>query len=314
MNKKLIINIIGTASIFAVAQVSATILTFEGLNLKNYGVISQDYGDKVDSVSDGIGNYREGTGFTPNISLSYKTTDSQRNIVGEWIKYWSNEYGDLIDVAFAEQNGHFAEITLSPEKGYRITLNGFDMAGWKNDHLLDTLQVLDKDGVVLWDAGVDTIHGIEAIHDSFSPKISSDSEITILWGKNWNTGIDNIDFNQSLTHEIDNCIATYNANGLLDIPCINITSTSDSNTVYQAKLQAIGSSNPLSFELKETQLQEQSIENKKCLATYSTDNLLIIPCVSVSDSFSGIIKYHVEMQLIPLSRPLAFELKTVEKI
>ncbi len=317
MNKKLIIGL-GVVSVFATVPVSATIIPFSDLNLANYGQISQDYGDNVNSFNDGVGSYLQGNGFTPNISLSYQTTDAQNNTVEDWIEYWSTNYGDLTDVAFPGQNGHFAEITLTPELGYSVTLNGFDMAGWsKTDRVPDVIQVLDENGTILWDSGVNIVHGAGAIHDSFSPNISSDSEITIRWGTDWNIGIDNIDFDQNRTdggEEVANdCVAIYKTDGSLHIPCVNVPDVFGGNTLYQADLQLIAFSSPLSFELKDAQLQQQPLENDVCAATYNTDNSLNIPCVSVSNPFGGITMYQAEMQLKPLSSPFAFELTAAQQ-
>lgn len=66
----------------------ATILTFDGLAGYNYVPISQSYGDNVTALTDVVGSYGRGNGFTPNITVSYNTTP---NATGEaWLEAWDD--------------------------------------------------------------------------------------------------------------------------------------------------------------------------------------------------------------------------------
>ena len=169
------------------SNASATVLDFEGLGLSIYQSIPQTYGDN--------------TGTTPNVEVSYSVVDGSGNPhLTESVEYWGSSYGDLSGVAFSGANGWFAKITLTPDSGFDVILNSFDMAGYpQTDLALDSLEVVSGSGVQLWDSGVTTILGAGPTRSSFSPNITSSGPISIIWGTNWNIGIDNIDFSQRQT-------------------------------------------------------------------------------------------------------------------
>ncbi len=167
---------------------SATVLDFAGLGLSNWESIPQTYGDN--------------TGTTPNVGVSYSVVDGSGNPhATESIEYWNTpQYGDLFDVAYSGANGWYAKITLTPDSGFDVILNSFDMAGYPQTNLaLASLEVLSGSGAQLWDSGVTTILGAGPTHNSFSPNITSSGPISIVWGTNWNIGIDNINFSQRQT-------------------------------------------------------------------------------------------------------------------
>lgn len=175
---------------------NATVLTFSGLGLSNFDEISQSYGDNVNALSDAVGSYLEGNAFTPDISVSHKSLNTDGGIVNAALEYWNNGYGDLTEVAFSGVNGSYAHLTLTAGTGYLVKLNSFDIAGWNvANRALDALQVLDAAGNVVWDSGVDTISGTGGTHDTFMPNIVG-QELTIRWGKDWNIGVDNVNFDQ----------------------------------------------------------------------------------------------------------------------
>jgi hypothetical protein len=51
-----------------------------------------------------------------------------------------------------------------------------------------------------------------------------------------------------------------------------------------------------------------------CVALYSMEGILTLPCVSVHDAFGNILYYQANMQLIPASNPFYFKLTNVLKI
>lgn len=56
------------------------------------------------------------------------------------------------------------------------------------------------------------------------------------------------------------------------------------------------------------------VENKDCIAKYSTVGSLSIPCVSVPDAFGGSIYYQANMQFVPFSNPFSFSLTGAQQI
>ncbi|OAD20919.1 hypothetical protein THIOM_003343, partial [Candidatus Thiomargarita nelsonii] len=57
--------------------------------------------------------------------------------------------------------------------------------------------------------------------------------------------------------------------------------------------------------------EEPPVPNNPCMATYSFDGQLHIPCVAVPGPFGGTMVYDVNMELIPLTNPFEFRLINV---
>ncbi len=185
----------------------ATILIFEGLKdsggntLVNRGDINPNYGDNVGASPNSFGSYGQGNGFTPNITVNYFTRNITTGVVSnDHLDFWTTDYGDLNDVAYPVVNpGHYGEVWLIPESGYSVTLNSFDLAGWRRvDHLAQPIFILDEKFTVLKDwSGV--IKGAGPSHTSIEPKITHSGPLGIRFGNVWNVGIDNINFDQCET-------------------------------------------------------------------------------------------------------------------
>jgi hypothetical protein len=111
----------------------------------------------------------------------------------------------------------------------------------------------------------------------------------------------------------NDCVATYNPEGFLNIPCVTVPDAFGGVIMYQADMKLIPLSNPFSFELTGAQQKGEPITNNNCTATYKIDGSLNIPCVAVSDVFGGSTMYQADMQLIPTSNPLTFNLASAQK-
>ena len=113
---------------------------------------------------------------------------------------------------------------------------------------------------------------------------------------------------------LDNeCVANYTINGALNIPCISVPDAFGGANIYKADMNLVPLSNPFSFELIDAQqIKGISITNS-CVATYSVEGLLNIPCVSVPDAFGGSVMYQADMELIPFSSPFTFKLIAAQK-
>jgi MSHA biogenesis protein MshQ len=187
----------------AAGNVSATVLTFEVFGADGYDPIPQDYGDNVTTVGDGVGNYDEGNGFTPNVQASYRTLEDfgSSGQTEPTLSYWDRNYGDLRDVAFASVNGDVAELTLQAEPGFEVVLNSFDMAGWNRADLTgEALRIYNGDySTLLFEQAPFSADGDGPGNsgDSFNFSINvAASEVHIQWGRDWNIGIDNVNFDQ----------------------------------------------------------------------------------------------------------------------
>lgn len=157
----------------------------------NYAPINQNYGDRVISTSDSYGQYLEGNGFTPNINVSYNTVGGN-----QYLEAWNYDYGDLVNVAYADYDGGTAEIKFVADPGYTVIINSFDMAGYPTlDKTATLIEIVDGVGTTVWNPSSLFIEGSSG-HSSFSPAVTG-SSLTIRWGDDWNIGIDNINFDQT---------------------------------------------------------------------------------------------------------------------
>jgi hypothetical protein len=185
--KRLLLGLcVGAVLIGATSAVRAqSVINFDDLTFNNYDYLSSiapDYGDRLPG--------------TPNVLASFRSPGSPTN--PNDISLWDNNYGNLSKVGFATQNGYNGEVELKPDAGYAVILDSFDLAGWPNvDRKVETLQVLDGNGNVLWDMSGDIVLGGTApFYSHYTPGVSSTSGLIIRWGQDWDIGIDNIQFNQ----------------------------------------------------------------------------------------------------------------------
>lgn len=180
------------------SHAGATILTFDNLGLSNYGAIPGSYGDNVSALSDATGSYGQGNGFTPNVTVEYRTWRISTNTVDyNYLDYWDNNYGDLQNVAFpAFSTDGFGEISLIAENGWNVMLNSFDIAGWPSRTTSNTIRILDGYGTVLYNNDNAEILGASGLHSNYAFGLSA-PVLRIQYAFNdWNVGIDNVNFDQ----------------------------------------------------------------------------------------------------------------------
>ena len=173
----------------------ATLLTF----VTGFGSgqpINPDYGDRVTSTVDGSFRYGGGSAgpLTPNITVDYGDPNNAR--------LWDDDYGNLTDVIYREGFGDDPlEVTLTADDGYFTALHGFDLAGWnQSDRLIDSIEVVNESGEVLFAQSNITIRGAGSQHSSFDFAVAlTGQSLTIRLDpgvSNDNVGIDNILFSQ----------------------------------------------------------------------------------------------------------------------
>jgi hypothetical protein len=203
-----LVAVIALSASSALAQ-GTTVLTFDITNPTpgNGQLINQDYGDRVTAALVGVSpqfSYGGGSGFTPHVTTLY---DGGSN----GPQFWGPQYGDLTNVIYGEQ-GQLLLVTFTPDPGFTVSLNSFDLAGWPDtDYTINSVQVFTGGGgpafaqndVLVRGA---TTNGNGQRRTSFSfNNITSTGFLLIqidalnLAGASDNIGIDNISFSQSPT-------------------------------------------------------------------------------------------------------------------
>lgn len=180
----------------------ATILNFDAI--AGGGFVPSGYGDRVSSEGGGWG-YLEGNGWTPNVQVGFDTVrldDHLFTVSG--LRTWGLGYGDLSIVAFSgAQTDHAGVFTFSPDPGYAVRINSFQLAGYpQHDWEDQPVLVTDESWAVLW-TGDPHVEGsnLEAdtyvgTHSEYAPGVTRSGPLYLVFGNNWNVGIDTIDFDQ----------------------------------------------------------------------------------------------------------------------
>jgi hypothetical protein len=176
----------GAVLLNASSAKAASLITFDGLGLSDYGDIPGTYGDNLPG--------------TPNIQVEYRTFDLGTGAtLYNNLDFWTTNYGDLQNIAFPVNNGSLGEISLIPDAGFSVTLNSFDLGGWfQTDQIDQTVRILDENFNILADYSPFNVEGDNG-RSSFSPNLTRNGRIRIQFGPSWNTGIDNISFAQGGT-------------------------------------------------------------------------------------------------------------------
>jgi hypothetical protein len=185
-------------------HVHATILVFQTdpviVNAIN---VPPEYGSNVNSSSAVLsdGNtwlYQQGNGFTPQVRAAYDiltatggggTSDSAH------LQSYTGS-GDLGVAAFAPVPfAHdTAEIDLTPQAGYEVVLNSFDLVSYANGTYTDQpVRVYDANYNLLADFGPQSV---TSTHSRFAPNLVSTGMLRLQYGDNYDVGINNVNFDQ----------------------------------------------------------------------------------------------------------------------
>jgi hypothetical protein len=170
----------------AAAPAEAVVLDFSGsicnggTSCSNYVPIDQSYGD---------------TAFS---DVSYRSINVEDSTTFEgFLRYWDDEYGDLIDVLWGGTNntGYISEIAIDPAPGFEVSLVGFDLAGWPDTDRPSQVTVYRLDfGEILYSSGPVTAPGDGYLNFDLDLAYRADI-VRIQWGPDgFTAGLDNIHF------------------------------------------------------------------------------------------------------------------------
>lgn len=178
---------------FLAGRSQATILTFDisGGGFGNYSIIPQNYGDNVSTLSQTDGSYTyqygQGNGYTPNIAVSYDLSNPPF--------WWDNGYGSLVNVAWAYNSSSPTTITLTPDPGYDVIINSFDLSGWGGGTIGAQILQIEYGSNILNYTPI-TIQGGQT---TLTPYIHTSDPLTIRWQDAYWIALDNVNFDQALS-------------------------------------------------------------------------------------------------------------------
>lgn len=188
--KKLTI-IMAIAAIALMAPIApATELTFDIIDS-----FQDDYGDRVDTETNGVYTYGGACGWTPNVAIEYDTDDNT------WLYVGDENYGNLNNVLVMDTDGSSGySICLRADAGYRVKLHGFDLAKNIAALTLDGVSVTNGAGNVLFEASSLNL-GLDHISVDYATPLTGrvlkiNIDTSNLDPEFGSFGIDNIKFSQ----------------------------------------------------------------------------------------------------------------------
>ena len=178
------------------ATTNASILTFDGFS----GEIPDDYGDRITTTADSVTGYEYGmgNGFTPNITVGYFPDPVASG--GQPFGRFPSGYGDLVNALGHGNYNVPGEVVLTPDAGFQVMLNSFDIAGWTTGTYVSQIRVLNQSDTILFDSGVIDINSSSTPrHLTFpSESIVSSEPLRIEIHDLGNLGLDNVNFDQAV--------------------------------------------------------------------------------------------------------------------
>lgn len=170
--------------------------------------VPQDYGDRVSGSPQDVpgGQFTYGVGpegFAPNVVVDYSTT----SFASGGVSLWQDQYGDLTNVLFGNQNSQALLIRLTADFGFNVLLYSFDLGGWPNaDYVINAVRVLDGSTELFSQSNVlveGDFNGPRRTSFAFSLPLAGNQLLIEIDYSNLpgnqqdNIGIDNIRFGQS---------------------------------------------------------------------------------------------------------------------
>lgn len=183
-------------ALFAAEASFATILTFDLDPLPADGAaIPSAYGDRVSGPSDATGDYG-GTTFTPEIEVEYRTLFNG-SPVWSFLSFWEDVedgFPDVANVAFPNLSPlGSGEIVFTPDPGYRVVLNQFDVVWWMDNQETMPIAYYDANGKLLASTPTNRPPSGNA---TLAPGLVQSKQLRLRFGSTYDHGIDNISFDQ----------------------------------------------------------------------------------------------------------------------
>lgn len=163
--------------------------------------LAQTSNAAVMTFDDVVGDYAEfddTLGDIANLDVTNRTRDGFGNsaVYEEHIEHWQNSYSNLVDIAFASQDGKVGELQFNPTAGFTTHLTSFDFGNFSNGSSpRDALfRIYDSGWNLIWEHAVDAHTGASV---TVNMGIALTGTSYFQWGTDWNMGIDNFTYSVS---------------------------------------------------------------------------------------------------------------------
>jgi len=202
------------AMLLASASARATILTFDAKGISNNQPFPVGYGDNIDATKvvsgDAAANtYGLGNGATPNVTVGFTPSAPFGSDAFSSFYYYSDadwpKVAELYTAPLGDNINVF-EITFTPDAGYLVQVNSFDLYDYPNYHngedhtvgwrVLDGASVLASGSVTVPSTVSPTVVPVGSVmSNGFAGTVVL--ELTHSAGFGADLGLDNVNFDQS---------------------------------------------------------------------------------------------------------------------
>ena len=106
------------------------------------------------------------------------------------------------------------------------------------------------------------------------------------------------------------CTATFSPEGVLSVPCVSVPEANGTLISYQGDLSFIDNERPFAFQLTRAAINtnQSNLTTNQCMATFTSNGLVTLPCVTVQSAFTNATSYQATLQLNSAFENITFSL------
>ena len=148
-----------------------------------------------DDVSGNYTPFDDTLGDNANVDVTNRTrTDFGDSVVyEEHLEHWTDNYSELVDIAFPSGDGQVGELQFDVDSGYQITFDSFDFGNYRDGVTpRDAIfRIFDSSWNVVWELVIDDHTGNSV---NVMPGVTLTGTSYFQWGTDWDIGIDNFTY------------------------------------------------------------------------------------------------------------------------
>lgn len=113
------------------------------------------------------------------------------------LEHWTNNYSELVDIAFPSNDGYVGQLAFDVTSGYQITFDSFDFGNYSNGNSPRdaTFRIYNSAYNIVWEQNILSHTGNSV---NLTPGVTLTGMAYFQWGTDWNVGIDNFQYTSAL--------------------------------------------------------------------------------------------------------------------
>ncbi len=147
---------------------------------------------RFDDVTANYAAFDSTLGDIAHLDVSNRTRNGFGNaaVYEEHIEHWSTNFSNLTHVAYPSAPGKVGELQFTPDAGYSVTIESFDIGTWYNGApTTGSFYIYDSSWNVLW--SLENFH-LSGNAITVFPNVTGAAYFQ--WGTDWDIGIDNFTY------------------------------------------------------------------------------------------------------------------------